>query len=216
MKIYSVFLSLSGEIGAYPQGSFATFIRMSGCNFRCIWCDALYAQDFNSGSEVSIENLMNKVREIGCKKVLITGGEPLFQKNELKKLIKTLKMESYFVSVETNGYYFPPTTWGVDCWIVDWKCPSSGMHTQMNIDYFLILRSFDFIKFVIADEKDYHYALDIYKQLEQYGCKAQIAFSPVLDRLNVNILVGWLKKAGLFDIIVSCQLHKLIGLIESR
>lgn len=103
MKIHSIFPSIDGEVNLYHQGRLAVFIRFSGCNCRCFYCDTKYAWDINSGAEMTVEEVMRAVRKFGIKKVTITGGEPLLRQDELFELTRKLYRDNYEVSIETNG-----------------------------------------------------------------------------------------------------------------
>jgi 7-carboxy-7-deazaguanine synthase len=223
MKIYSIFNSIDGEINHFGQGTFSTFIRMAGCNLQCSWCDTKYAQDSNEGSEVNIRTIMKRVKSIGCRKVTITGGEPLMQGEELKKLIGALSHEGFKITIETNGTQPPDGMPGVSSWIVDYKMPSSGMmHHMMDDRGFLALGPNDFIKFVITDKPDYNVAVDKYEKLKKLKLRARVAFSPGAKGMFspyqpiIAKVIQWIKNDKLFDIIINLQLHRLVEINEEK
>jgi len=214
VRIYSIFRSISGEVDHFHQGVLTTFIRTAGCLLRCQYCDTLYAQDLNSGKEMSIEVIVEKVRLLRCPKVTITGGEPLLQP-DFFTLTKELKREDISISVETNGSR-PLVGFAVDSWVVDYKLTNSGMEDRMNEKAFRNLRESDFVKFVVGSLKDCKEAVKVRKELESKGCEAKFAFSPLHRELDPKDLIRYLEKLEQFDIIVNLQLHKYIGLVEDK
>ena len=224
MKIYSIFNSIDGEVSRFGQGTFSTFIRTAGCNLSCSWCDTKYAQDGNEGKgEVSIATIIKRVKSIGCRKITITGGEPLMQGEELKLLVRALSHDGFKITIETNGTQPPNGTPGIASWIVDYKTPSSGMmHHMMDDRGFLALRPNDFIKFVITDKPDYNIAVDKYEKLKKLNLKARVAFSPGAKGMFapyqpiISKVIQWIKNDKLFDIIINLQLHRLVDINEEK
>ena len=218
INIYSIFRSINGEICRPGQGSWATFIRFSGCNLRCKWCDTVYAQEVNPFNSPTVDFIMSQVEKLGCKNVTITGGEPLLQRNGLNELLQALLVNNYKVSVETNGSY-PIMDNYIDepiSWVVDYKLPSSGENGEMaKVKPWSQLTKDDYIKFVVADLVDYHVALTVVQSFWDNGVKAQVVFSPVLGSLNVNKLCDWMIHNRMFSIPISLQLHKLTKLRET-
>lgn len=214
MKIFSVFPSIDGEVNHFHQGRLTTFIRFAGCNLHCAYCDTEHAQDRHSGIEMTTGMIIGRVAELGIKKVTITGGEPLMQKEGFCELVEALNWKGYDVSVETNGSYKLIGLW-FNCWVVDWKLPSSGMEHHMHPSAYKDLRPKDFVKFVISDEGDFERALEVRGDLRERGCRAQFAFSPVYGVLDVNLLITWLIGKGVVDAVVNIQLHKVLGIRES-
>ncbi len=217
LMVYSIFLSIDGEVNFYGQGGFATFIRLAGCNLGCSYCDTKYAQNYSDGTKMFLDEIIIQIEEIGCKKITITGGEPLLQPNALKSLTQALWHKNYRITVETNGSLVPEGLYGVSSWVVDYKLPNSKMMSKMQPDVtFLKLRSSDYIKFVMGSYMDYQCAkakIEYWKK--RGGAHAKIAFSPC-DRLTPKELIGWMKKDKLFDVILNLQLHKLIDFGELR
>ena len=210
MRIFSIFNSIEGEVcGVGRQGQFSTFIRLAGCNLRCNYCDTSYAQSKDSGKEMSIEQIVKEVVKIGCKKITITGGEPLLQGEELKVLIKELWFSKYYMSIETNGS-FPPSIKFLASWVMDYKLSSSGMNKYMKEENFFSLGSNDFVKFVIQNELDYTEAKRVRLLLRKGGCDAPFAFSPIHGMFDPAELIDWMKRDRLFDVIINLQLHKYI------
>jgi len=134
MKVHSIFRSISGEVNHFGQGGIATFIRLGGCNLRCKWCDTPLTQDRDSPFYKDVGNLALAIHvselSDANRTVIITGGEPLLQRNELRDLVYFLMDKGMKVCVETNGSL--PTFLVNDtskfAWSLDWKPPSSGEH----------------------------------------------------------------------------------------
>ncbi|MGC8912497.1 MAG: 7-carboxy-7-deazaguanine synthase QueE [Thermoplasmata archaeon] len=202
MRINEIFFSIQGE--GINIGIPMVFVRVTGCNLRCRWCDTTYA--FDEGTEMRIEEIVNKVEEFGVNRVCITGGEPLLHK-DITKLITRFIDAGYFVQVQTNGsktIQEMPCEENL-CISMDIKCPSSGMQDKMNFDNIELLSPFDELKFVIADENDYNYALQV---LEKYQPKTNIVFQPVYGT-DIRMIADEVLNKKL-NVRVLPQLHKYI------
>ncbi|MFA5771185.1 MAG: radical SAM protein [Thermoplasmata archaeon] len=208
MKINEIFFSIQGE-GIW-MGIPTVFIRTTGCNLRCAWCDTQYA--FSEGKEMSVEQLIRAVEKYPTKHVCVTGGEPLLQK-ETTAIINKLLDRGYNMCVETNGSVsireLSCTEDLLTC--LDIKCPSSGMHQKMDFSNIELLGSNDQLKFIIADETDYEYAKEI---IGKHSPVCNIIFTPV-DGTNLKSLVEKVLKDGL-EVRVLPQLHKIIWGNERR
>ncbi|MCK5547745.1 MAG: radical SAM protein [Thermoplasmata archaeon] len=202
MLISEIFYSLQGE--GILIGAPTAFVRTAGCNLRCRWCDTEYA--FTEGKEMSINEIVQKVRKYRCHNVCITGGEPLIQDGIIKLLQRFLD-KRYFVSVETSGSVSIEPLPCDERLIVslDIKCPSSGEEKKMNFSNLELMSPSDQLKFVIADEGDYNYAKEI---ITKYTPICQIIFQPV-GGLDLNDLAEKVLKDRI-DARVLPQLHKLI------
>ena len=214
MKLFSIFNSIDGEVNKWGQGHFSTFIRLAGCNLRCSYCDTPYALFSNCGKETTIENIISRVREIGCSKITITGGEP-FTQEDTTQLICQLLRHGYSISIETNGSIVPVSYNGVNI-IMDYKLPSSKMEEHMIWEAFYRLKSDDIVKFVVADELDYNRMIQVMYDLRKNMCVADFAVSPMEKTYPAPKLIEQLKKDKIFEIIVNLQLHKLINLTEDK
>src|SRR5581483_11529401 len=127
MRVTEIFHSIQGE-SSYA-GVPCTFVRLTGCPLRCVWCDSEYT--FSGGTEMTLDAVMNQVREYGCRLVEVTGGEPLHQK-EAFHLIEALCKEGYTVLIETSGAIdISPVDKRAHV-ILDVKCPGSGMVERMD------------------------------------------------------------------------------------
>jgi len=220
MKLNDVFLSINGEINLFHQGSLCIFVRFQGCNMRCKWCDTPQAQEIDNGTEdVSIGQIIEKMNEVAprCRKVTITGGEPLIHGKPMIDYIESLLKRGYCVSVETNGS-FPTRDWLHPeirnhpnlSFVVDWKLPDSGMSQNMEIANFRTLTRKDFVKFVISSRKDYDEAV------RQMGMMALMQI-PVTFAMSANtqaIMPRWELLEWMFadqiPAVFNFQLHKYL------
>ena len=222
IRVFSIFPSIDGEVNNYHQGHTTTFVRFAGCNFYtepkskpCAYCDTKYALSLDSGQDMTVEEIMKKVQEIGLNKVTITGGEPLLQFDGFLELTKQLYKGGHKVSVETNGS-FPCNGYGVGCWVVDFKLPSSGCMDKMVPVAYKNLADQDFVKFVIMNREDYIEALNAKEWIQdKLMASCQFAFSPAHDKLDPNLLISWLLEDKI-DAIVNFQLHKVCKLMEKK
>ena len=202
MKINEIYYSLQGE-GKWT-GLPNIFIRLTGCNLRCSYCDTTYAYD--SGQDMSCTDILKKIEKFPCKKICITGGEPLLQSN-INILIESLLKTGYEICLETNGSLSIKDFSKMDslCISLDIKCPSSGMDKKMNFKNLSYLSIYDQLKLTIKDKDDYEYAKQI---LIKYKPKSTIFFQPVWNS-NLKKLSQWILEDGL-DVRMGIQLHKII------
>lgn len=223
MQVHSIFESISGEAGEFPQGSWCTFIRLNGCNLRCAWCDTPGAQ----GGEYTKLTPKEILRQVRTKRTLITGGEPLMQRNELTELIALLNEHGHTVQVETNGSAAIPVFIHPVSWVVDYKCPSSGMHTKMreldflagNIRDVRITGGTVYIKWVVADKTDVVFAIENMLGLRQIIAHPYLGphiISPLdADGSWIDEIVDTINRSSAFlldNVIFSVQLHKIMGM----
>lgn len=202
MKINEIFYSIQGEgnWSGFPN----IFIRTSGCNLRCTYCDTKYA--YNSYSEFSINQIINKIEEFKCKKICITGGEPLLQ-DDIKDLIKILLKKDYILSIETNGSInIKPYSNNEKIMIsLDIKCPSSNMKEKMLLNNINYLKKKDQLKFIIMNREDYDYSKKI---IDNYIPTCSIFFQPV-EGTNYKNLAEWILSDNL-DVKIGLQIHKIL------
>lgn len=207
LLVNEIFGSIDGE--GIRTGELATFIRLTGCNLRCRYCDTVYS--FNEGSLITIENIINKVKEIGYKNITLTGGEPLLQKNSIK-LIDKLIEEGFNVNIETNGAIDITPLLDKNVIItLDYKTISSNMNNQMILSNLEKLRENDVLKFV-CNKEDFE---DIKDTLKENDIKSYIYLSPIYKEIEPYELVDFLKqlhkeKINTDKIRVQIQLHKII------
>lgn len=209
MYYQEVFCSIQGE--SSDSGLPCIFIRLYGCPIGCSYCDQPQSPD--QKKRVSVENIINKVLKFkGVKYVCITGGEPLIYK-EVIPLTWELMHMGYKVSIETSGCV-PIEDLGYRRsfkYVMDIKCPSSGVSEKNLFDNLLHLQTNDEVKFVISNREDYDY---MKKVLNKYPTQASILVSPMFDENQKavigNELVDWIIEDRL-NVRVQIQLHKIIG-----
>jgi len=204
MVVTEIFKSIQGE--STFAGLPCVFVRLTGCNLRCHWCDTAYA--FHGGRNMTVEDVLMRVDELGGKLVEVTGGEPLLQP-DVYPLLERLLAGGRRVLIETSGERFvgdlPPAV----VRIVDVKCPGSGEHGKFCLNNLGVLNRQDQIKFVILDEGDYRYAVDF---LAKHGVRQlvdEVIFSPVFGQLPPRRLAEWILRDGL-EVRLGLQLHKFI------
>lgn len=209
LRITEIFHSVQGE--STWAGLPCTFVRLTGCPLRCVWCDTEYS--FHGGEKMSLDAIMERVAEIGTKLVEITGGEPLIHRNAFV-LAQRLLDAGYTVLVETSGAVDVAPLDDRVHRIMDLKCPDSGESARnmwSNLDH---LTARDEIKFVIASRTDYEWARDTIRErgldtrVEQ-GTLRALLFSPVWDRLDFRELAEWVLEDRL-PVRYQIQLHKII------
>lgn len=205
MKVVEIFNSIEGE--GKRAGLPATFIRLFGCNLRCSYCDSMYAVEGNDYTEMSVEEILDKVEVFDCPNITLTGGEPLIHMDVLS-LLEELCKRKYWVNVETNGSVLAPyRPLGTGLfYTVDYKTSSSGMQYKMNEKVFEELKPYDVIKFVVGSDEDLAQALHIGKKYP----KPYIYLSPVFGQIECKQLVEFILKNKLWNWKVQLQLHKFI------
>lgn len=204
MRVTEIFLSIQGE--STWAGLPCVFVRTTGCNLRCVWCDTDYA--FYGGREVSVEEALAEVDRIGgaCRMVELTGGEPLLQK-DICSLAEGLLARGYTVLCETSGSVDVARLPRDVVKIMDLKCPGSGevdRNLWENLDR---LSPQDEIKFVIRDRRDYEWACAVIEERGLQGRK--LLFSPVWGELSLSDLAEWILHDGV-PVRLQTQLHKQI------
>ncbi len=204
MLITEIFKSIQGE--STFAGLPCVFVRLTGCNLRCHWCDTAYA--FYGGKTMTVEEILTQVRKLGGKLVEITGGEPLLQKG-VCPLTQSLLDEGYRVLVETSGERHVGQLPRAAVKVMDVKCPGSGQAEKFCYGNLEVLERKDQIKFVIRDEDDYRYACDFLAGHKLRERVDEIIFSPVFGQLSPRALAEWVLRDGL-DVRLGLQLHKFI------
>ena len=206
MRVTEIFHSIQGE--SSHMGRPCVFVRLTGCNLRCRWCDSEYT--FTGGEKTSLDDVMDRVRSYGCKLVEITGGEPLAQA-EAFELIHRLAEEGFEVLIETSGSIdIAPVDRRAKI-ILDVKCPGSGEAAKNRWENLGQLRPHDEVKFVIADRADYDFA----KRVVEERKLENVLFSPVWGELDMKTLAEWML-ADRVTARLQTQLHKHIWGAEAR
>jgi 7-carboxy-7-deazaguanine synthase len=200
MKIAEIFKSLQGE--GRNQGKVCLFIRLSGCNLHCRWCDTEYAR--TAGTEMSLDAVLEQVLRVNPPYVCITGGEPLLQTQELEPLLISLHKLGTAIDIETNGTIdfsrFQP--YAAIC--MDVKCPSSGEESDLAL--LDSIRKEDSVKFVVSDDTDCRYAQEI---MDTHRIAGEVFFSPVFGTDYKPITQFILSNS--LPVRFQVQLHRIIG-----
>jgi 7-carboxy-7-deazaguanine synthase len=203
LRITEIFYSLQGETSRV--GLPTVFIRLTGCPLRCTYCDTAYA--FTGGQSMSLADILQQVAEFAPHYVTVTGGEPLAQKNSLL-LLKELCDAGYQVSLETSGALDISEVDARVMRVVDIKTPASGEAAKNRWESLALLTMNDEIKFVLCDEKDYHWAKQIIREYH-LAKKCPVLFSPAHGALNATQLAEWILRDQL-PVRMQVQLHKLL------
>lgn len=217
MVITEIFKSIQGE--GTRAGLPCIFVRLTGCNLRCVWCDTEYA--FHGGTRYTLDEVLDKVNSLageGSSRVSlveITGGEPLLQP-ETPALAEKLLAAGYTVMIETSGERFIGVLPRDVIKIVDVKCPDSGEADTFDPANLDAVGPGDEIKFVIASRRDYDFARDFTERHQLASRVRQVLFSPVFadpagrwPGLNAPELAEWILADGL-PVRLGLQLHKFI------
>lgn len=204
LQVNEIFYSIQGE--SLHAGRPCVFVRLSGCNLRCSYCDTTYA--YEEGRACAIEEIIESVRRFNCNLVEITGGEPLLQ-SETTVLIKTLLNGGFSVLLETNGSFDIGVTDPRCVRIMDIKCPSSGESGSFRDINLMRLTRQDQIKFVLADRGDFDFAVKTLDLIPMTIPRDHILFSAVHGRLSLSLLAEWILSAHL-PVRLHLQQHKII------
>ena len=203
LKVNEIFYSIQGE--STFAGLPCVFVRLTGCPLRCSWCDTEYA--FHEGRPMSVEEVVREVERHGCKRVEVTGGEPLVQP-EAAPLMRALLDRGYEVLLETGGSEPIESVPDGVVRVLDVKCPGSGESERNRWKNLASLRAADQVKFVIRDRTDYLWARDRIREHGLIG-RCAVLLSPVHGVLEAADLSGWILEDRL-DVRVQIQLHKLL------
>jgi 7-carboxy-7-deazaguanine synthase len=223
MVITEIFKSIQGE--GTRAGLPCIFVRLTGCNLRCTWCDTAYA--FHGGKKMSVEEVLGRVDELAGRVegmtgsqaavplVELTGGEPLLQE-EIYPLTEKLLAAKYTVMIETSGERFIGRLPREVIKIVDVKCPDSGEADTFEVRNLEALSENDEVKFVLSTRRDYEFARDFTFQHGLARRVKQVLLSPVFEDLQgkwggvePRTLVEWILADGL-PVRLGLQLHKFI------
>lgn len=210
LTVNEIFHSIQGE--STHAGRPCVFVRLTACDLRCTWCDTAYA--FTEGRKMSVDAIVERVREYNCDVVEITGGEPLLQK-EVYPLMDRLLHDGRTVMIETGGHLNADEVPAGVIRVMDVKCPGSGEADKMHWPNLQRLRSSDEIKFVIKDRADYDYARDVVAKHDLSARCAAVLFSPVHGVLDPKQLAEWML-ADRLAVRLQLQAHKYIWSPDTR
>ena len=215
LQVTEIFKSIQGE--STLSGTPCVFIRLTGCNLRCGYCDTTYA--YEGGNWLSIDDILSKIDDYNCDLVEITGGEPLLQ-DGVYPLIRTLLETGKLVLIETNGSVDIERTQALKQVqgngskiqglkiIMDIKCPDSSMSDKINWENLSKLDKNDEVKFVLNSRGDYDWSKDIIKKYSLTD-RCHILMSPVYDNLTAGELSEWIINDNL-NVRLNLQIHKYI------
>jgi 7-carboxy-7-deazaguanine synthase len=223
MFITEIFKSIQGE--GTRAGLPCIFVRLTGCNLRCTWCDTAYA--FHGGKKISVDEVLTRVDELAGRcaasdasrtvvpLVELTGGEPLLQV-EIYELAERLLAARYTVMIETSGERFVGRLPQQVIKIVDVKCPDSGEADTFEMRNLEAIGGQDEVKFVLSTRRDYEFARDFTRQHRLAERVRAVLFSPVFDDpegkwqgLQPRALVEWIL-ADALPVRLGLQLHKFV------
>lgn len=205
LRITEIFLSVQGE--SSHAGKPCSFVRLTGCPMRCVWCDSVYT--FTGGTRFSFDEIFQQLERFGCPLVEVTGGEPLAQKNVFP-FISMLCDKGYEVLIETGGYVSIENVDERAKIILDVKCPASGESTRnrwQNLE--LLRRDKDEVKFVIADLNDWSFAREVIEKYDLPNRTRELLISPIFGIENLPQIAETVARSGL-PVRLNLQLHKYI------
>jgi 7-carboxy-7-deazaguanine synthase len=208
MRVTEIFESIQGE--GTRAGLPCVFVRFTGCDLRCVYCDTAYA--FHGGEELSREEILARVSAYRPRFVLLTGGEPTLQR-ELPALARELLDRGWEVAVETHGQRPLDALPREVVRIVDVKTPASGEPTT-DFAYLARLAPHDEVKFVVCSEEDFRWSEAVVRAHRLEG-RVHVLFSPAWGQVEPKDLARWMLDAGL-DARLSLQIHKVVWGAHAR
>ena len=204
LLVNEIFYSIQGE--SIYSGCPCIFVRLTGCNLRCTYCDTQHA--YEEGEKMEISQIIDRVSGYNCQWVEITGGEPLLQ-NETPLLVSRLLEKGYNVMMETNGSLDISRVDPRCIKILDMKCPSSNEAKKNDFKNLKRLNSTDQIKFVIGNHEDYTYAKNLISSYCPDFPGPRILFSPAYEQIHPADLADWILRDHL-NVRLHLQIHKYI------
>jgi 7-carboxy-7-deazaguanine synthase len=210
VRVTEIFRSIQGE--STWAGLPCAFVRLTGCNLRCAYCDTRYA--YEGGEEMTVDTVVDACAKLGAPLVEVTGGEPLNQPGCVP-LVKAMLERGWTVLVETNGSVWAGGLPADAVKVLDFKCPGSGMADRndwRNVD---ALTPRDEVKFAIGDRADYEWSRDVVAKYALPARCRQVLFSPVFGRIEPRRIVEWILDDGL-NVRFQLQLHKYIWPPDQR
>jgi 7-carboxy-7-deazaguanine synthase len=224
MQITEIYRSIQGESSF--AGLPCTFVRLTGCNLRCTWCDSEYT--FSGGTKMTIDQVERDVKSLARSGLVeITGGEPMLQERELVPLMKRLLAAGYVLLLETSGERPLQAVPSAVHKIVDVKCPGSEEGESFHIANLKTLTKNDELKFVLTSRADYEFARDFVQQHGLLHLAGGIIFSPAFRKdarggrdtshclLDPRELAEWIVADDL-NVRLGLQIHKFIWAPETK
>ena len=210
LRVNEIFFSIQGE--STWAGRPCAFVRLTGCDLRCSWCDTEYA--FHEGRTMAVEDVAAQVLGYGCDLAEVTGGEPLLQA-AVHPLIARLLEAGMTVLVETSGASDVSRLDVRAVKVMDLKCPGSGESVRnlwSNLEH---LTPRDEVKFVIADRADYEWARDAARRHNLASRVNAVLMSCAFGQLEPALLAGWIL-ADRLPVRMQLQMHKHIWAPDAR
>ncbi|RDU24289.1 putative 7-carboxy-7-deazaguanine synthase QueE [Anaerosacchariphilus polymeriproducens] len=221
MEYYQIaerFVSINGE-GIFA-GQLAVFVRFKGCNLHCSYCDTLWANQKDCGTEeLTREEIADYIKSTGIHHVTLTGGEPLLQNNIIQLIESLLEVSNVKIEIETNGSIdLLPIKQRFNERVtltMDYKLPSSRMEQYMKIENLSSLQKEDVVKFVVSTIADLEHAKQVIYQNRLLE-KTNVYISPVYGKIQLEDIVEWMKMNQLNKATLQMQLHKIIWGSEAK
>lgn len=203
LKINEIFFSIQGE--SLLAGKPTVFVRTTGCNLRCGWCDTKYA--YYEGRDQTFSEILAEIKKYDTPYVCLTGGEPMAQKESIP-FMEMLCQEGYTVSLETSGSFSVKGVPAEVIKVIDLKCPDSGETASMVWENCGHVTKNDQFKFVVASKEDFEWAEQICRQYD-LNEKCTVLYSPVYGKVKPSALADWILE-GRSKVTLQLQMHKTI------
>lgn len=204
LRVTEIYESLQGE--GLRAGLPCIFIRLTGCDLRCRWCDSSFA--FEGGEMLDERTIIHRIKKFDTRRVEFTGGEPMLQTQAMVLLMEQLLSQGYEVLIETGGHRDIALLPKSVIKIMDMKCPGSGESEKNLYSNLNLLSSGDEIKFVITDKRDFEWACAQIKT-HHLAHRCHLLFAPVWGVQQASELAEWLLASGL-DARLQLPLHKVL------
>ena len=210
-KVAEIFTSINGE--GTKAGQTAVFVRFTGCNLNCSYCDTKWANEPNAEYKLMTDReILSRIKETGIKNVTLTGGEPLLREG-IHELLKEIAKDGFLqAEIETNGSIDLKPFCDIEnrpSFTMDYKLPSSGMEKHMCLENFEILEKKDTVKFVSGSIEDLKKALEIIRKYD-LSRRCHVYISPVFGSIKPAKIVDFMVENKLNDVNLQLQLHKFI------
>lgn len=210
-KVAEIFTSINGE--GTKAGQTAVFVRFTGCNLNCSYCDTKWANEPNAEYKLMTDReILSRIKETGIKNVTLTGGEPLLREGIYELLEEIAKDGFLQAEIETNGSIDLNPFCDIEnrpSFTMDYKLPSSGMEKHMCLENFEILEKKDTVKFVSGSIEDLKKALEIIRKYD-LSRRCHVYISPVFGSIEPAKIVDFMVENKLNDVNLQLQLHKFI------
>ena len=210
-KVAEIFTSINGE--GTRAGQTAVFVRFTGCNLNCSYCDTKWANEPNAEYKLMTDReILSRIKETGIKNVTLTGGEPLLREG-IHELLEEIAKDGFLqAEIETNGSIDLTPFCDIEnrpSFTMDYKLPSSGMEKHMCLENFEILEKKDTVKFVSGSIEDLKKALEIIRKYD-LSRRCHVYISPVFGSIEPAKIVDFMVENKLNDVNLQLQLHKFI------